>query len=251
MGTSFLRSTVRSPSDSGALFVNETAGRGFVGATSMSIVMLARMRQISVNVLGENIIGQSSAVTNGYGFGVSGANVYFFEGDGSGSPLALSRTLFAADIGKVHRFVGVLTPGVGTIRVYTNGITGTPDATSGFTPAAAGTAVLVLGGGLGPDAAASVSFDIMDLCAVPRAFTAAEVAQLDRVIRATGRVPAAFAQWDMKLDADRLVNHPLVWDMGGLNAGRGMRARTIADASVAPTLSSVLIHPEDWGGTSV
>lgn len=245
---SIVRTTVRSPSDSGALFVNETAGRGFAGAAQMSVVMLARMRQISVNVLGETILGQSSAVTNGYLLAASAAQIFWTAGDGVGSPFALSRTLVTADIGKVHRFVGVLDVAAGFIHMYTNGMVGTSDAATGFTAAAAGTAVGVLGAGLGPDAGAVVSFDVMDLCAVGRAFTAAEVKQLDKLILATGRVPAAFAQWDMKLDADRLVNHSLAWDMGGLNAGRGMRARSIANASLAPTLSSVLIHPDDWGG---
>lgn len=246
---SVVRTTVRSPSDSGALFVNETPGRGFAGAAQMSVVMLARMRQISVNVLGETILGQSSAVTNGYLFAASLATMVFTAGDGVGSPVAVSRTLVAADIGKVHRFVGVLDVASGFIYVYTNGVSGTPVAVTGFTPAAAGTEVAVLGAGLGPDGAGVVSFDVIDLCAVSRSFTAAEVKQLDELILATGRVPAAFAQWDMEMRAERLSGHALVLDAGGLNAGRGMRGRSIADASLAPTLSSVLLDANAWGGS--
>lgn len=253
MSTSFLRTTVRSPVAAGGLFVPETPARFFAGADEMSIVVVARLRTLTWNVLGEDVFLKTDVTggnTSGYTVHTLGNVVRLatYTGVGLLASIASSRPLVAADVGKVHRFVAVQSIADGSMRIYTNGEDdGTADTVATY--AASTAAVGSILGALAFDVALE-AFEVLDIAAIAgRAFSATEVKQLDQSIRATGRVPSTFADWDNKLDADRLFNHSLVWDLGGRNAGRGMLCRDSAGAPMAPMLSSVLIRSTDWGGS--
>jgi len=272
-GPSFMRATMRAKTGGSGTstghFVPQTVSRLFPGTAEMSIVVVAKLRpggSVSAaaidafEVKDGPYVGPANA--GGWEFAydritTADPEVYLGMVDVTGAfHFGEGRGMLAADEGKVHRFVGVGAVAgspvggvLGKVVCYVNGRPGAPtpgfdDLLPSFLPSTdpAPTVLGVLGS---LSNAGMTVFETMDIAVVAnRAFTAAEVRQLDDLIVATGHVPPGFADWIEFYSAERLVNHPMVIDAGGLNAGRGWPA-----VAAEPVLGSMLIHPGDWGGS--
>jgi hypothetical protein len=253
MSTSFLRTTARGADATTGLFAPETPTRLFPGADEMSVVAVVKL--LSAAIVGdiELLAGRSGpnvgpVYSGGWqlGFDRNYPEAYLGVVNTAGAYVfGECRPFTALDVDKVHRIVGTGSVADGFVRAYLNGQIGISAAQVGFLPSAAPSAYGVLGGVVttGPDGALR-NMELIDLAVVDRAFTAAEVAQLDDLILATGGIPASFADWNELYRAERLVGHKGVWDAGGRSAGRGWLA-----VGNEPELSSILITPDVWGGS--
>lgn len=282
MSTSFQRATMRARTGgidtSTGYFVPQTPARMFGGTAEMSIVVIAKLRAggsvsaVAIDTFAAKdgpLVGPLNL--GGWEFAydrvtTADPEVYLGMVDAAGAiHFGEGRGMLAADEGKVHRLVGVgavagtVVGGLlGKIITYVNAVPG--QSTPGFDdelptflpstdPAPSVMGVLGftnLGSGLGRGG--MTVWETMEIAIVAdRAFTADEVKQLDALIVATGRIPVGFADWVEHYKAGQLVNHPGVIDVGGLNAGRGWPAVD----GIEPILGSVLIGPNDWGGSGV
>jgi hypothetical protein len=253
MSTQFLRTTVRAASASTGMFVPETPTRLYPGDDEFSVVVVGRLLSI-IAVVTDVFIAREGPVTVGppdttlgwnFSYDPTVPEVFLTITLADGSQVfGQSRLFVAADVGKVHRLVGVCDVPNTDVSCYTNGRigSGTVGAAASFLPSVAPDAYGVLG--LQSATLGVRAWDVCDIAVIDRAFTAREVADLDELILATGGIPPSFAQWNELYQAERLVGHPLVWDVGGLSAGRGWLAE-----ETAPVLSSVLIEPGTWGGS--
>lgn len=264
MSTSFRRTTVRARTGGSGTttgyFVPQTIPRLFPGSAEMSVVLVARLRTsavaAAVDVFEYNTAPFVGPIRPDGGWGLaldrSYSEVYNEVVDATGVVhFGEGRVWTPRDEGKVHRCVGVSSVANNLVRCYVNGQPGAVDSTlPSFAPMVSATpsAIGVLGalqtGGV--DASGMTAMEVIDLAVVDRYFDADEVKQLDALIKATGGIPAGF-DWVEFYRAERLVNHPLVWDAGGRNAARGWPAVD----GIEPILSSVLITDEVWGGTGV
>ena len=224
----------------------------FRGTSEMSVVLIGRLLAVgaaSINVIAANEGAAGSPGDGGWEFGydrlsVSPPEVYLGMSEGGIGSLVYGecRGMVAADVGKVHRWVCTGSVATGDMFGYTNGHRGPlTGAITSFVEA--DTAPLLNGviGSVGTNGLDDI--EVCDIAVIDRAFTAAEVEELDKLILSTGNLPSY--DWVHHFKAERLINYDLVLDAGGLNAGRGF----IADAGIAPILGSVLIHPQDWGGS--
>jgi hypothetical protein len=242
-------------------FTPQTIARLFPGTAEMSVVVVAKLRSAAVvaaiDVFEYNIapfVGPIRPLGGwGVGFDRNYPEFYNEAVDATGViHFGEGRPWTALDVNKVHRCVGVSSVANNLMRCYVNGRRGNvDDVLPSFLPMASPTpsVIGVLGATqTGPvDSNGMTEMEVLDLAVVDRYFSADEVATLDRLILATGGIPPGFAQWVEFYQAERLINHPLVIDAGGMNAGRGWPEA----GGAAPLLSSVLITPDIWGGTGV
>lgn len=260
---SFLRTTMRARTGGGGTttgyFTPQTITRLFPGTAEMSVVCVAKLRSAAivaaVDVIEYNVapfVGPIRPLGGwGFGFDRSYPEVYNEAVDAAGVVhFGEGRPWTSLDVGKVHRCVGVSSVANNLVRTYINGRRGNVDGVlpsfapmTSTTPSAIGVLGATQTGGV--DASGLTEMEVCDLAVVDRYFTEAEVQQLDRLIMATGEIPFGFAQWVEFYPAERLLNHPLVIDVGGLSAGRGWPAVD----GISPILSSVMITPDVWGGS--
>lgn len=279
MATSFLRTTVRartggSGTTTGVFIPESTVLSGsptmriFPGTAEMSVVVLAKLRTggsaaAVADDPFETCFGPAAGPVDAGGWvigydrvSVSPPEVYLGMVDATGAfQFGESRGIVPADENKVHRFVGVGSVAAQTISMYTNGgLSGIQDTLPSFTPApmtgGSPDSVGVIGlqdQSSGIAGGGQTQWEVMDIAVVAnRAFTAAEVAALDVLIRSTGHVPEDFADWEEFYKAEWLANgHAKVWGLGGRAAGRGWPALN----GVEPILGSMLIGPNAWGGS--
>lgn len=252
MSTSFLRATVRAASDTTGIFVPETPTRMYPGGAEMTLVMVANFRDLVAATFDSFIVNRGSwagPFLGGYRlfFGGSTGLFAFQFVDGAGALESVqSRAFTAADEGKTHRIIATLLGGVASF--YVNTLLAGTEAFVGYS-AITGTQLSSV---LGETALGGASYesgvrrwDVVDIAVIDRGFTQEDVAALDKLILSTGHLPDYM--WVEHYKAERLVNHPLVIDAGGQNAGRGWPAVD----GVVPILGSMLIHPADWGGSGV
>lgn len=258
MSTSFLRTTMRAASSSLGMFLPETPTRLFAGSDAFSVVMIGRLLDITPGAL-EAFIAREGPITLGvfplpdttlgwnFSFDPSDPEVFLTITLADGSQVfGESRLFTAADVGKVHRMVGVCSVADSDVRCYTNGRldTGIVGAATSYLPAPAPDTYGVLGVHLAGSPTHGIrSWEVCDIAVLDRALTAGEVLDLDELIRSTGRLPTV-EQWIEHYRAERLVNHKFVIDAGGRSAGRGWPT-----ADEGPVLGSVLIEPGVWGGS--
>lgn len=238
------------------MFLPETPTRLFPGADEFSVVMVGKL--VSITFIGDADVFiarwgplvplPAPALSEGWYFAYAPPDAFLITTLADGSlGFGLHRSFTALDLNKVHRLVAVSSVEANAISCYTNGRIGEYVGTSpSFLPAATPDAYGVLGmtvtGGGGILDAGVLTWEVCDIAVIDRAFTAREVADLDELITATGHLPEY--AWVEHYQAERLCGHPMVWDAGGQNAGRGWLA-----VEEAPILGSVLIEPASWGGT--
>lgn len=205
---------------------------------------LARRLETAGNASGWGIVAADGLLTSWFFQGFTGA--------GAAQNIAFSRVFSTADVGKVHLIVGSLSVTGSRLAIYTNGLDdGTPDASVAAFAAADATAVgSLLGDPTLADEAGLTGWDVMDIGFLSGyAMTAADAAAMFKTVKATGRVPEQppSGSWYHLFRAERLVGHSGVWDAGGLSEGRGFLCE-LSGAPALPTLSSIQIGPNDWGG---
>lgn len=254
MSSIFQRATVRCPTDTTGIFVPETPARMFQGAAEMSLVMLARLRDITPGQFDSFYVSRGSwagaPYSGGFRFWFSHTAailVWQWIDGAQGLQGQNSRVFTANDEGKVHRIVATLDPD-GEAWVYVNGIRDEAFTVPvvGYTPATGTLLCSVLGEaapGGGSYESGVQAWDVMDIALISRGFTKADVSDLDKQIMASSRVPSGY-NWNEQYRAERLVGHSLVWDAGGQSAGRGWPAWE----GDAPIVGGTLIQPNEWGG---
>lgn len=245
----FNRVTVRAASDTTGIFVPETPERMYQGADEMTIVMVAKLRTPTPATFDSFYCNRGSWA----GAPASGGFRLWFSSelnqvvwqfvDGAQSLSGnVSRVFVAGDVGKTHRIVATLLDG--TTSLYVNSHLSDDFAFTGYT---APTGVALLASVLGEAAPGGASYEsgvknweVMDIALLGQGMTADQVALLDKQIRAGGRIPTQY-DWAELYRAERLNGHSLVWDAGGLSAGRGWPAWE-GDAPILGVAETL------WGG---